>query len=121
MTTTDGDEITVMIFEAGTDETQEAGTATGEVQVFGTVTVAGTYANEDTAIVTTAEDGTEATTLDGADDGTSWDWIITAEVDVATVIYLEEPRVLGTQIAGTTTGEVHVDGTTTVAGTLTHE
>jgi hypothetical protein len=54
--TTDGDEATTMTYEAGKLETHEAGTATGDDQVDGTVTVDGTKTNDEALTVTTDDE-----------------------------------------------------------------
>jgi hypothetical protein len=53
---TDGDEATMITDEAGKLETHEAGTATGDLQVDGTVTVDGTKTNDDVGTVTTDDE-----------------------------------------------------------------
>jgi hypothetical protein len=56
--TADGLLAIVIICDPGNDETKETGTTTGELQLLGTKTVAGTYTNDEAAIVITALDGT---------------------------------------------------------------
>jgi len=58
---------------AGRDETQETGTATGELQVVGTTTVAGADTNDETGTATIAVLGIVWITLHGAEFGTSED------------------------------------------------
>jgi hypothetical protein len=68
--TTEGDEAITITSVAGKLETHEAGTATGDDQVDGTVTTDGTKTNEEVGTVTIAELGTETATDDGTESGT---------------------------------------------------
>jgi hypothetical protein len=91
--TTDGDDATKTTWVDGNDETSETGTTTGDDHVDGIVTVAGTdetatatdettYDEKDeTATVTIAVDGTEATIDVGTDDGTFDQAMMTADGD----------------------------------------
>jgi hypothetical protein len=67
---TDGDEATMMTSVAGKLETHEAGTATGDDQVDGTVTNDGTKTNDEVGTVTTALDGTDIISSLGTESGT---------------------------------------------------
>jgi predicted nucleic acid-binding Zn-ribbon protein len=80
------------------------------------VTEAGTETNDETGTKTTALDGTTEINENETDDGTFSHEMITADGDEAIVI----KKLDGTDetsVSGTTTGETHDDGTTTVAGT----
>jgi len=72
---------------AGNDDTNDNGTTTGDTHVDGIVTVAGTVTvtNDDSAIVTTAVDGTDAITLVGTESGTFDHSTIATLGDEATV------------------------------------
>jgi hypothetical protein len=70
-TTTPVDDEIVTKLEAGSDETKLYGTTTGLENDVGTYKVAGTETHDDSATVTTADDGTEAITLFGTLFGTS--------------------------------------------------
>jgi len=96
------------------------GTTTGETQVDGIVTVAGTVTNELAATVTTTDDGTEAITVDGTLSGTSVHDTTTAPDSDEMVMRSAVGR-LETHEIGTTTGETMVDGMVKVAGTVTND
>jgi hypothetical protein len=65
----------------GSCETNEIGRITGESQVDGTKTVAGTQTHEDVGTVTTADDGTEKITEVGTESGTADHEMITTDGD----------------------------------------
>jgi hypothetical protein len=124
MTTTLGDDGTVSINEAGTDETQAAGTTYGdenESKIDDGINEAATETEVDetydeAGMATTAVDGIEAMTETGTLFGTLVQSTITADGDEAMVMI----KVYGTDEThetGTTTGVAQVVGTTTVAGT----
>jgi hypothetical protein len=122
---TDGDEAATIIWVDGKLETNESGTTTGDDQVDGTVTVCGTETatdettydeNVEAATVRTADDGTEATTDVGTDDGTFDQATITTDGDEWTKTTWVDGK-LETKETATTTGDDHVDGIVTVAGT----
>jgi hypothetical protein len=70
-TMTEFGELAIVITnEAGSDETSEAATTTGELQELGTTTVAGTTTNELTATDTKFDDGIVPIIESGIDDGT---------------------------------------------------
>jgi sorbitol-specific phosphotransferase system component IIA len=100
----------VTIYFDGTEVTSVAGTITGDDQVDGTETEAGSELGTTvTGIVTTTEVGT--------DDGTLDHEITTIDGELGTVtIYLVGTEV--TSVAGTITGDDQVDGTEIEAGTL---
>jgi len=70
-TTTPVDDEIVRKLDAGRLETKLYGTTTGLENEVGTNKVAGTETHDDSATVTTADDGTEAITLFGTLFGTS--------------------------------------------------
>lgn len=74
------------------------------------------YEYDEAGTVTTAELGIVAITLNGTLFGTLVYSIITTDGDEAIVIKAVDGKFSATE-AGTTTGDYHVDGTTTVAGT----
>jgi hypothetical protein len=94
----------------GNEATTEVATMTGDDQTDGIVT------DDGTVKVTIALDGTVWTRLDGTYDGTSDDWIKTADGDdpigITTELGSDE-----TNEAGTTTGDEKVAGTVTNDGT----
>jgi hypothetical protein len=101
---------------AKTDVTDEAGTATGDVNESGTTIVLGTITIElecnEIMVLETTETITEAGTEFGTDDQ------LTMTVEDPTAITLEAANEV-TNEAGTATTEVHESGTTTVDGITT--
>jgi len=74
--------------------------------------------NDEAATVTTAEAGTDAITVDGTESGTLVQATTETDGEEAGITTCVDGK-LSTQVIGTTTGEVHVDGMVTVAGTET--
>lgn len=76
---TDGDYDMVMYSQFGSDETNEIGTATGDVHEVGTATTVGATTKLDGATVTMTDSGTETITVAGTELGTSVISTITAD------------------------------------------
>jgi len=99
------------------EETAEAGTITGEAQLFGTKTVLGMAGKLEAGTVETVDQATEAWALDGRDDGTFDDAII-AKPAVESKTTDELCKLDGTFETATTTGDEKVDGNVTSVGTV---
>jgi hypothetical protein len=127
---TDGDEARMITCDVESDETNDAGTATGDDHEAGMVTVFGTETDEtvettyvdhsETATEITAVLGTDWMTDFGTDPGTYDHEIIAADGEPATERTTDDGS-CETYVHGTTTGEAHDDGTTTEAGTKTND
>jgi hypothetical protein len=103
-----------MTWVDGNEVTTDVATTTGEDQTDGMVTDLGVLKK------VTADDGTDWTRLDGTDLGTELDCMITADGDDP-IGMRDELLKLETQLIGTMTGDVKLDGTTTDYGTETYE
>jgi hypothetical protein len=120
MMTVSGDPGIVTMNVEPTDETHEAGTATGENHVSGNLIVAGIETNDDAGTVITFVEGIVAITTSGTYVGTFSPYIITVNGDPGIVMTNVEATEV-THEAGNATGDVHVEGTLTTVGGETHD
>jgi len=104
--------------ETGIPGAHDAGIATTELQVSGTVIVDGTMTTELTGNETTDDEITETITVEGTLSGTSLHYTTTVLEPTSTTL---DGANDATHETGTATTVVHVYGTTTVVGTTTTE